>query len=53
MIVGNKVDKETFSRQVSTQEGEAYARRMGAVFVGEWRPKAHAVPCRVDAHAGG
>lgn len=35
MIVGNKVDKETFSRQVSTREGEEYARRMGCVFVGE------------------
>ncbi|KAH9849121.1 ras-domain-containing protein [Lenzites betulinus] len=32
IIVGNKVDKE-FSRQVPTTEGEAFAKRMGALFV--------------------
>ncbi|OCF73964.1 hypothetical protein I204_05812 [Kwoniella mangroviensis CBS 8886] len=32
MIVGNKVDKE-FSRQVTTDEGRAFAQRMGALFV--------------------
>ncbi|KAK8866067.1 hypothetical protein IAR55_001218 [Kwoniella newhampshirensis] len=32
MVVGNKVDKE-FSRQVSTEEGQAFAQRMGALFV--------------------
>lgn len=33
IIVGNKVDKETFSREVSTKEGEDYARRMGCLFL--------------------
>lgn len=33
IIVGNKVDKETFSREVSTKEGEEYARRMGCLFL--------------------
>ncbi|MDA4808005.1 hypothetical protein NY486_19230, partial [Enterobacter hormaechei] len=32
VIVGNKVDKE-FSRQVSTEEGQAFADRMGTLFV--------------------
>jgi Ras-related protein Rab-18 len=32
ILVGNKVDKE-YSRQVSTSEGEAYARKMGSLFV--------------------
>ncbi|KAF8900546.1 ras family-domain-containing protein [Mucidula mucida] len=32
IVVGNKVDKE-FSRQVSTQEGQAFATRMGCFFV--------------------
>ncbi|PFH49628.1 hypothetical protein AMATHDRAFT_112731, partial [Amanita thiersii Skay4041] len=32
ILVGNKVDKE-FSRQVPTSEGEAYAERMGSLFV--------------------
>ncbi|KAI0641761.1 ras-domain-containing protein [Trametes meyenii] len=32
IIVGNKVDKE-FSRQVPTAEGQAFATRMGALFV--------------------
>ncbi|WWC58621.1 uncharacterized protein I303_101165 [Kwoniella dejecticola CBS 10117] len=32
MIVGNKVDKE-FSRQVTTEEGKAFAERMGALFI--------------------
>ncbi|WVQ85108.1 hypothetical protein IAT38_007273 [Cryptococcus sp. DSM 104549] len=32
MVVGNKVDKE-FSRQVTTEEGQAFAKRMGALFV--------------------
>ncbi|KAI0776940.1 ras-domain-containing protein [Trametes elegans] len=32
IIVGNKVDKE-FSRQVPYAEGEAFAKRMGALFV--------------------
>jgi len=32
IIVGNKVDKE-FSRQVSTSEGEAFARRMHSLFI--------------------
>lgn len=33
IIVGNKVDKDTFSREVSTKEGEDYARRMGCLFL--------------------
>jgi hypothetical protein len=33
IIVGNKVDKETFSREVTTKEGEEYARRMGCLFL--------------------
>ncbi|KAG9090226.1 Ras- protein Rab-18 [Ceratobasidium sp. 392] len=32
IVVGNKVDKE-FSRQVSTEEGRAFAERMGTLFV--------------------
>lgn len=32
ILVGNKVDKE-YSREVSTAEGEAYAKRMGSLFV--------------------
>jgi Ras-related protein Rab-18 len=32
ILVGNKVDKE-YSREVSTAEGEAYAERMGSLFV--------------------
>jgi len=32
IVVGNKVDKE-FSRQVSTEEGKAFAERMGTLFV--------------------
>ncbi|WWC66394.1 uncharacterized protein I206_100296 [Kwoniella pini CBS 10737] len=32
MMVGNKVDKE-FSRQVTTDEGKAFAQRMGALFI--------------------
>lgn len=32
ILVGNKVDKE-YSRQVSTSEGEAYANKMGSLFV--------------------
>ncbi|KAH9895940.1 ras-domain-containing protein [Cubamyces lactineus] len=32
IIVGNKLDKE-YSRQVSTAEGQAFATRMGALFV--------------------
>ncbi|OJT06777.1 Ras-related protein Rab-18 [Trametes pubescens] len=32
IIVGNKVDKE-YSRQVSTAEGQAFATRMGALFI--------------------
>ncbi len=32
MLVGNKVDKES-SREVSTSEGEAYARTMDSLFV--------------------
>ncbi|OSD00417.1 ras-domain-containing protein [Trametes coccinea BRFM310] len=32
IIVGNKVDKE-YSRQVPTAEGEAFAKRMGALFI--------------------
>ncbi|KAK2462411.1 hypothetical protein APHAL10511_005717 [Amanita phalloides] len=32
ILVGNKVDKE-YSRQVSTAEGEAYAKRMDSLFV--------------------
>lgn len=35
MIVGNKVDKETFSREVSTKEGEEFAKRMNCLFIGE------------------
>lgn len=37
MIVGNKVDKETFSREVSTKEGEEFAKRMNCLFIGESR----------------
>ncbi|KAJ9092661.1 hypothetical protein QFC21_006725 [Naganishia friedmannii] len=33
MIVGNKVDKETFSREVSTKEGEEFAKRMNCQFI--------------------
>ncbi|GHJ89826.1 hypothetical protein NliqN6_6228 [Naganishia liquefaciens] len=33
MIVGNKVDKETFSREVSTKEGEEFAKRMNCLFI--------------------
>ncbi|KAJ3228621.1 hypothetical protein HDU81_006034 [Chytriomyces hyalinus] len=35
MIVGNKVDKETgeSARQVSRKEGEAFAKRMGTLFI--------------------
>ncbi|KAI9348718.1 ras family-domain-containing protein [Obelidium mucronatum] len=35
MIVGNKVDKETgeATRQVTRKEGEAFARRMGTLFI--------------------
>ncbi|KAI8618411.1 ras family-domain-containing protein [Chytriomyces sp. MP71] len=35
MIVGNKVDKETgeATRQVSRKEGEAFAKRMGTLFI--------------------
>ena len=32
ILVGNKVDKE-FSRQVSTADGEAFAARMGSLFI--------------------
>lgn len=32
IVVGNKVDKE-FSRQVTTEEGRAFAERMGTLFV--------------------
>lgn len=32
VISGNKVDKE-FSRQVTTEEGRAFAERMGTLFV--------------------
>jgi len=32
IVVGNKVDKE-FSRQVTTEEGRAFAQRMGTLFV--------------------
>ncbi|KAF8063388.1 ras-domain-containing protein [Lyophyllum atratum] len=32
ILVGNKVDKE-FSRQVSTAEGEAFAKRMSSLFI--------------------
>ena len=32
VLIGNKVDKES-SREVSTSEGEAYARRMDSLFV--------------------
>jgi len=32
IVVGNKVDKE-FSRQVSTSEGEGFARRMNSLFI--------------------
>ncbi|ORY32240.1 small GTPase superfamily [Naematelia encephala] len=32
MVVGNKVDKE-FSRQVTTEEGRAFAHRMGTLFI--------------------
>ncbi|KAJ3256289.1 hypothetical protein HDU77_003212 [Chytriomyces hyalinus] len=32
MIVGNKVDKETL-RQISPKEGEAFAEKMGALFI--------------------
>jgi Ras-related protein Rab-18 len=35
MIVGNKVDKETFSREVSTKEGEEFAKRMNCQFIGK------------------
>lgn len=34
IVVGNKVDKE-FSRQVTTDEGKAFAERMGCHFIGE------------------
>ncbi|KAJ3026156.1 UNVERIFIED_CONTAM: hypothetical protein HDU68_006112 [Siphonaria sp. JEL0065] len=35
MLVGNKVDKETgeATRQVTRKEGEAFARRMGTLFI--------------------
>jgi len=34
MIVGNKVDKESSgSREVSRKEGEAFARKMGTLFI--------------------
>ncbi|KAG6848882.1 hypothetical protein H0H93_013231 [Arthromyces matolae] len=32
ILVGNKVDKE-FSRQVSTEEGQAFAKRMNSLFI--------------------
>ncbi|KAG6826450.1 hypothetical protein H0H92_015760 [Tricholoma furcatifolium] len=32
ILVGNKLDKE-FSRQVSTKEGEAFAKRMNSLFI--------------------
>jgi hypothetical protein len=32
VLLGNKVDKE-FSRQVTTEEGKAFAERMGTLFV--------------------
>lgn len=32
ILVGNKVDKE-FSRQVTTEEGQKFADRMGTLFV--------------------
>jgi len=33
IIVGNKVDKEMFSRQVTKKEAEEYAEKMGCLFV--------------------
>jgi len=34
MIVGNKVDKESSgNREVSRKEGEAFARKMGTLFI--------------------
>jgi Ras-related protein Rab-18 len=44
MIVGNKVDKETFSREVSTKEGEEFAKRMNCLFIGEWRWRVSFLP---------
>lgn len=35
IIVGNKVDKEMFGRQVGKEEGAEFARKMGCLFVGE------------------
>ncbi len=34
IIVGNKVDKEMFGRQVGKEEGAEFARKMGCLFVG-------------------
>lgn len=33
MIVGNKVDKESSTRQVTREEGLEFARKMGTLFI--------------------